>query len=161
MGVGCIKLSRKRWRNYQQRLLQHSSQITPSAALPMNTSKITMLCVLVALLMPPLLAAQPSHTGTGKTAQKILMKNWALSSCFARITQDVQTKKDAGATARAYLENSQQDLAAFEQIGKLVDKYIMLKYGGSDNANYNTMKCIDLFHSKELDQLANKYIKIK
>jgi hypothetical protein len=125
----------------------------------MNTSKITVACALIALMVSQPLAAQPANSGTSRSDQKILMKNWALSICFARIAQDAQTKKDAGATARAYLENSQQGVEAFEQIGKLVDKYVKLQYGGSDKADYNTMKCIDLFHSKELDRLVSTYVK--
>ena len=125
----------------------------------MNATKVTILCVLVALMVSQPLAAQPTNSGTGRNGQKMLMKNWALSICFARIAQDERTKQDAGATARAYLENSQQGVEAFEQIGKLVDKYLALKYDGSVKSNYNTMKCIDLFHSKELDRLANTYVK--
>lgn len=105
------------------------------------------------------LSAQPANTGTSRSDQKTLMKNWALSICFAQITKDEQTKKDAGATARAFLENSHQDIEDFEQIGKLVDEFIAVKYGGSDGSDYNTMKCIDLFHSKKLDQLTSKLVK--
>lgn len=125
----------------------------------MNASKLTTIFTLATLLVTLPLAAQPANTGKSRNDQKTLMKNWALSICFAQIAEDERTKKDAGATARAYLENSQQDMAAFEQIGKLVDKYVQLKYDGSDKANYNTMKCIDLFHSKELDRLVSRYVK--
>jgi hypothetical protein len=125
----------------------------------MNTAKIMMACALAALISSQPLAAQPASSGKSKSDQKILMKNWALSICFAQITRDETTKKDASATARAYLENSQQGLEAFEQIGKLVNKYANLKYGGSDKSDYNTMKCIDLFHSKELDRLVSSHVK--
>lgn len=100
--------------------------------------------------------AQPAFTGKGANDQKMLMKNWALSTCFARIAQDQATKTDAGLTASAYLENSQQDLEDFDKIDKIVDKYLAMKYGGSVQSNYNTMKCIDLFHSKDLDRLVSK-----
>lgn len=126
----------------------------------MKNSKVTVACLLTALLAFQPLAAQPANTGRGKNDQKILMKNWALSICFARIAQDEQTKKDAGLTARAYLENSQQDVEDFEKIGKLVDEYIALNYGGSVKSEYNTMKCIDLFHSKKLDQLTTTLVKM-
>lgn len=110
-------------------------------------------------LVPQTLSAQPIRAGAGRLAQKNLMKDWALSICFARITQDAQTKKDAGATARAYLENSRQSVEEFAEIGQLIDRYIALKYEGSDESSYNTMKCIDLFHSKELDKLSEKFVK--
>ena len=34
-------------------------------------------------------------------------------------------------------------------------------YGGSIKSDFNTMKCIDLFHSKELDQFINKVTRPK
>jgi len=105
------------------------------------------------------LSAQPAFTGKGANDQKMLMKNWALSTCFARIAEDQATKADAGLTASAYLENSQQDLEDFDKIDKLVEKYLAKKYGGSVASNYNTMKCVDLFHSKELDRLAGKLVR--
>jgi Type VI secretion system (T6SS), amidase immunity protein len=105
------------------------------------------------------LAAQPLPTGTSPQAQKNQMKKWALSICFARITSDEQTKKDAGATARAYLENSSQDVEDFAQIGKLIDQFLARPYAGSDKGSYQTMKCIDLFHSKELAQLTAKLVR--
>lgn len=105
------------------------------------------------------LAAQPAFTGKGANDQKMLMKNWALSTCIARFAQDQTTKADAGLTASGYLENSQQDLEDFDKIDKVVDKYLAMKYGGSVQSDYNTMKCIDLFHSKELDRLVSKLVR--
>jgi hypothetical protein len=104
-------------------------------------------------------SAQPAFTGKGANNQKMLMKNWALSTCFARIAQDQATKTDAGLTASAYLQNSQQDIEDFDKIDKIVDKVLAMKYGGSVQSNYNTMKCIDLFHSKELDRLVGKLVR--
>lgn len=126
----------------------------------MKNPKVTVTCLLAVFMAFQPLAAQPTSTGTGRNAQKILMKNWALSICFARIAKDEQTQRDAGETARAYLENSQQDVEDFEKIGKLVDEYVALKYGGSVKSDYNTMKCIDLFHSKKLDQLTSSLVRM-
>ncbi len=130
----------------------------------MKSKKMLINAALMFALMFSLIAvqpiyAQPSQPDTSRACQKNLLKNWALSICFARIAIDERTKKDAGVTARAYLENSQQGVEDFEKIGKLVDKYIAMKYDGSDKSNYNTMKCIELFHSKELDRLTNSFVK--
>lgn len=103
--------------------------------------------------------AQPAFTGKSASDQRMLMKNWALSACFARMAKDPETKNDASSTASALLENSQQDIEDFDKLGKLVDEYLALQYGGSVKSEYNTMKCIDLFHSKKLDQLAAKLVK--
>jgi hypothetical protein len=94
--------------------------------------------------------AQPM---TANYDQKTLLKNWTLSVCLAQIAQDVRTAEDAGLTASAYLEYGHQGVEAYDELRKLVGKYKNLKYGGSVKAEYNTMKCIDLFHSKELERL--------
>jgi hypothetical protein len=92
-------------------------------------------------------------------SQRILLKNWALSVCFAQIAKDDGTAEDAGLTASAYVEFAHQGEEAYDQLRKLVDKYKNLEYAGSVKSNYNTMKCIDLFHSKELDRLVTKLVR--
>lgn len=96
---------------------------------------------------------------TAKYDQKTLLKNWTLSVCLAQVAQDDRTADDAGITASAYMEFGHQGLEAYDELRKLVTKYKNLKYGGSVTSEYNTMKCIDLFHSKELDRLASKLVK--
>lgn len=98
---------------------------------------------------------------TSRYSQKTLLKNWALSICLAQVAQDERTAKDAGSTAGAYLEFGKQDLAVYDDLRALVAKYVALKYGGSVSSEFNTMKCIDLFHSKELDQVTSKAVKIR
>lgn len=124
-------------------------------------NEIARICIILLVLLCTCvpLAAQPLSTGTSAHAQKTLMKNWALSICFARIASDEKTRKDAAATARAYLENSQQDVEDFAKIGKLVDQFLALPYAGSDKRDYQTMKCIDLFHSKELAHLTLQLVR--
>ncbi len=105
-------------------------------------------------------AAQAQHLPqTRHYDQKTLLKNFALSICFAQIAQDERTAKDAGSTASAYLEFGRQDLAVYEQIRALVARYLSYPYGGSVPSEFNTMKCIDLFHSKELDRLTTQAVR--
>jgi len=98
---------------------------------------------------------------TDKYSQKELMKNWALSSCFYAIAKDLKTKEDASDTASAYAEFGHSQLQAYQELEKLVNKFVAKKYGGSIPSEFNTMKCIDLYHSKELDQLVTKLLKTK
>ncbi|MFN7156299.1 MAG: T6SS amidase immunity protein Tai4 family protein [Acidovorax sp.] len=93
---------------------------------------------------------------TSQYSQKTLLKNWALSICLAQAARDERTAKDAASTAGAYMEFGRQDLVVYEEIRALVAKYGALEYGGSVPSEFNTMKCIDLFHSKELDRLTTK-----
>lgn len=97
--------------------------------------------------------AQPM---TAKYDQKTLLKNWALSVCLAQVAQDPKTAEDAGVSASGYMEFGKQGIEAYDDLRKLVNKYKNLQYDGSVKSQYNTMKCIDLFHSKELDKLATK-----
>lgn len=96
-----------------------------------------------------------------KYTQKTLLKNWALSICLAEIAQDEKTRADANETASAYLEFGRQPIEAYDLLAALAKKYAKLKYGSAIKSELNAMKCIDLFHSKELDQLANKLVKQK
>jgi hypothetical protein len=49
-----------------------------------------------------------------------------------------------------------QGIAAYDKLRQLALKYAGLKYGGSIPGDFNIMKCIDLYHSAELDRLAAK-----
>jgi hypothetical protein len=101
---------------------------------------------------------------TAKYSQKELLKNWTLSVCFAIFTKNDKNGRDAGETAASYLEFGKQDLDAYDKLRTLAKKYVNLKYstiGPDFSSELNTMKCIDLFHSKELDDLANQLSKKK
>lgn len=117
--------------------------------------KTAMLLGTLVVVAATTVQAQPLPQ-TSKYTQKTLLKNWALSICLAQAAQDERTAKDAGSTAGAYLEFGKQDLAVYDELRALVAKYVDLKYGGSVQSEFNTMKCIDLFHSKELDRLTTK-----
>jgi len=88
-----------------------------------------------------------------------LLKNWALSACLAISSKDAGAKADANATASAYMEFGRQRIEAYEELRKLAEKYATLRYSGSIPSEFNTMKCIDLFHSGELDRLVTKLTK--
>ena len=106
-------------------------------------------------------AAQPGDTvghpqPIETYSQKTLLKNWAFSVCLAEISKDANERDDANATASAYLEFGQQPLEAYYALRDLAKSYANRKYSGSIKSEFNTMKCIDLYNSKELDNLAEK-----
>jgi hypothetical protein len=111
--------------------------------------------------------AQPGATqGYSKSldqrySQKALLKNWALSVCLAEVAQDAKTRADANETASAYLEFGRQQIEAYDMLKELVKKFADRKYEGSIKSEFNTMKCIDLFYSIELDRLTAKLSKKK
>jgi hypothetical protein len=102
-----------------------------------------------------------SPSMTENYSQKTLLKNWALSVCLAKISKDTTEREDANATASAYFEFGQQHIEAYDALRKLAEQYANRKYGGSIKSDFNTMKCIDLFHSKELNDLTSKFSKKK
>ncbi|MBR0567059.1 hypothetical protein J5J83_13130 [Azoarcus sp. L1K30] len=108
--------------------------------------------------------AQDKQTGaysvpmTDTYSQKTLLKNWALSVCLAAVTKDADARDDANATASAYLEFGRQGIEAYEALRELAHQYANRKYGGSIKSDFNTMKCIDLFHSKDLDRMVTKLV---
>ncbi|CAG2151514.1 hypothetical protein D3C81_1236620 [compost metagenome] len=94
-------------------------------------------------------------------SQRTLLKNWALSACLARIATSPADRADARATAGAYFEFGKQPIESYDAIRTLIGKFVARKYGskpeiGETPTELNTMKCIDLFYSKELDQLVRK-----
>lgn len=100
-----------------------------------------------------------SQSMTDKYSQKVLLKNWAMSVCLAKIATDKTARADANATASAYLEYGKQPIEAYDALRELALKFAARKYGGSIKSEFNTMKCIDLYNSKELDELATKISK--
>lgn len=91
-------------------------------------------------------------------SQKILLKNWALSVCLAQVAKDPKTQADASETASAYLEFGRQPIEAYDKLAALAKKYASRQYGSAIQSELNTMKCIDLFHSKELEKLSSKLV---
>ena len=89
-------------------------------------------------------------------SQRELLKNWALCACLAAVTKDAATRADIGATASAYLQFGQQPIEAYHELQKLAKKWAAKEYSGSIPSEFNTMKCIDMYHSRELDKLVTK-----
>ena len=115
--------------------------------------------LLCLILLLPMLAANAAGSATSSYSQKALFKNWSLSRCIAKAYPNGPIVDDAEITAAAYLELSDVPIEAFDEVKRLVDKYLARPYDGSVKSPYHTMKCIDLFYGKELDALWRKYAK--
>ncbi|MDR2991707.1 MAG: type VI secretion system amidase immunity protein Tai4 [Burkholderiaceae bacterium] len=103
-------------------------------------------------------AAEPLPA-TQRYSQKGLLKNWALTVCLGSVVNDSRDKHDADASASAYREFGHQGIEAYDQLRQLALKYAALKYSGAIPGDFNIMKCIDLYHSDELDRLATRLVK--
>ena len=126
----------------------------------MNTALKLVAATALAILSLTTVAAGPekpySLALTDTYSQRELLKNWALSVCIAAIAKDAQAREDANATASAYLEFGHQPIEAYDALRNLVDKWVAKRYSGSIPSEWNTMKCIDMYHSRELNQLVAK-----
>ncbi|WP_431265812.1 T6SS amidase immunity protein Tai4 family protein [Roseateles chitinivorans] len=96
---------------------------------------------------------QPTISATPSYSQQTLLKNWATSVCLATVARSPEAKDDANATASAYMEFGKQPLAAYAPLRDLAVSFAKRTYAGASPSEFNTMKCIDLMHSKELDAL--------
>src|SRR3990167_9386983 len=84
--------------------------------------------------------AQAQQSAIEHYSQNLLFKNWVLSRCLAKAYPSDESKKDAEATASAYLEFGKAGIAAYEKAEILVDKYLSAAYDGSVHSSFNTMK---------------------
>jgi methionine-rich copper-binding protein CopC len=111
---------------------------------------------------PSVQKTEPTRDGAPMTAsysQQDLLKNWALSTCLAIVATDPALRADANATAGAYMEFGHQAPEAYAALRELAENFAARRYSGSVEGRFDTMKCIDLFHSRELNSLAAKLAK--
>ncbi len=87
------------------------------------------------------------------------LKNYALSSCLSYGLAAQEAKIEAGDASRGYLELGSFGMEAHEEAAALARAYLAKPYQSKHGSKLTVMKCIDLFHSKELEQLAQKYNK--
>lgn len=87
------------------------------------------------------------------------LKNYGLSICLAKGLAGEAAKREAGAAAGGYLELGSLTLEAYHASAAMAEQFLAKKYQGINGEALTVMKCIDFFHSKELDQLAKKYAK--
>lgn len=97
--------------------------------------------------------AQPP-AATPASAQVAVLKKWALARCLAKAGGDTPAGDDAAKTAAAYLEMGSAGMEVYEKIEALAGSYLAREYSGSVKSSYNTMKCLELFESQELEKLA-------
>jgi hypothetical protein len=85
------------------------------------------------------------------------LKNYALSACIAGGYKSDEVVKDSSAAASGYLELGSLPFDAYTEAALLGRKFLAKKYQSISDEKLTLMKCIDFFHSEELDQLAKKY----
>jgi hypothetical protein len=87
------------------------------------------------------------------------LKNFALSACIAQGFQSDEVVKESQAAAGGYLELGRFPYQAHEDAAALARQFLAKEYLGIHGDKLTLMKCIDLFQSKELEQLVRKWRK--
>lgn len=85
------------------------------------------------------------------------LKNYALSACIADGYKSKEVVDDATAGANGYKELGSLDIDAYNEAIALSKKFLAKEYKGISGERLIIMKCIDFYHSKELDRIARKY----
>lgn len=85
------------------------------------------------------------------------LKNFALSTCLYQGYADAEIKRDALISMQGHKEFGSLSIEAFNAAAALADQFLAKKYLAEGGEKLIVMKCIDLFNSKELAQLAKKY----
>lgn len=85
------------------------------------------------------------------------LKNYALSSCIADGYQSREVVNDAVAAANGYKELGSLGIDAYNEVAALSQIFLSKNYMSQSGEKLIIMKCIDFFHSKELDSLVRKY----
>lgn len=109
------------------------------------------------IVLSPIASANPGASEAQYYSQSLLLKNWVLCRCLAKAHPT--DAEDAQISASAYLEFGKAPIEAYEEGDALVEKALSTTYSGSVKGAYNTMKCVDLFHGKEVEKLVRKYSK--
>ncbi|QEY16738.1 type VI secretion protein [Cellvibrio sp. KY-GH-1] len=92
-----------------------------------------------------------------KYSAKDYFKNYALSSCIADGFKSNDARSDAAAAASGYLELGEYPLEAHTEATILGREFLKKPYKSISGADLILMKCIDFYHSKELESIATKY----
>jgi len=123
-------------------------------------SRLKILIALACLAAPPLAAQKLAAADAPQRAAYSpaqYLKNFALSACIAAGYRAEEVKQDGAAAAGGYLELGSFPFAAYDAAAALGKTYLARDYAGKSGAQLTLMKCIDLFHSQELDGLAKEY----
>ena len=111
----------------------------------------------LALLVAPTLGGALADEARVAYSPTEYLKNFALSVCLADGYTSAEAKKDSLAAAGGYSELGSLPIEAYERAEALAKQFLARKYASISGGDLVLMKCIDLFHSRELDQIAMKY----
>ena len=117
-------------------------------------SKVTISILLISLAL-----GLQAQTVRQNYSPEQYFKNYALSVCLADAYKSDNEVKDASTSARGYLELGSYPLEAHTEAIELSKEFSKKNYKSITGDEIILMKCIDFYHSKELDKISKKYKK--
>lgn len=84
-----------------------------------------------------------------------------MARCVAHAYDAPEVKRDAAASAAAYLEAGNSDSEAYEAIERLIVLQLDTPYASKHGEALQMMKCIDLLESKALRELIGAYTRVR
>jgi hypothetical protein len=99
-------------------------------------------------------ALAASESSAARPDAVALRKDWAFARCLAKTASGQPAGDDAAKSAAALLERAAGRMEIFEGLERLAARYAARPYAGSNGTGYGTLKCLDLYHSRELDRAA-------
>ncbi len=111
----------------------------------------------VTFLAAPLLVEAAVADGRVEYSPVEYLKNFALSACIADGYKSAEVVSDSRAAAGGYLELGSFPYEAYEEAAALGKRFLAKEYKSFSGEELILMKCIDLFHSEELEALAKRY----
>jgi hypothetical protein len=121
-------------------------------------SKPLAFVALAFLVAPSIVCAKDADPHVQYSAAEYL-RNFALSVCIADGYKSEEVVKDGRAAAGGYLEFGSSPIEAYEDVEALGKTFLAKDYPSIHGGQITLMKCIDFYHSKELERVVKKYQK--
>jgi hypothetical protein len=124
-------------------------------------TKIINTAFLIALLTSPPASLAGEYKGSPRFPYSATqyLKNYGLTSCLAEGLVAKEAKKDAEDAAVAYFELGGFGVQAYREVAEAGRQHLAKQYLSRDGEKLVTMRCLDFFHGKALDQLVKKHLK--
>ncbi|MCO6503916.1 MAG: type VI secretion system amidase immunity protein Tai4 [Snodgrassella sp.] len=133
----------------------------------MKKFKMQILCSCYFILLPLVCSASSINSMTPEAVNRTFIQNYkdmVLGNCLAQAYGDIASM-DAGSSVSALIEWTyyNMDKSIDEEI-RIIDSYLSRNYlnplaeAEIKGIKFDFLKCLDLYHSKDLDKLAKKMI---
>jgi len=89
--------------------------------------------------------------------ERLKLKNAAFCACMGHGSVLMKKAMEDDGSVAAYVENSDYGMEAFEAVFEAASVYADTVYRSKYNRSLTVMKCLDFYHSRELQELVKKY----